>query len=83
MKIDAAARGVELILSDVDGVLTDGGIVFDNQGIETKNRRDTSACLTAAAEVARYAINADLAYRRKKHNEESYTFGDGRIGVRN
>lgn len=27
---------IELILSDVDGVLTDGGIVFDNQGIELK-----------------------------------------------
>ena len=27
---------VQLILSDVDGVLTDGGIEFDNQGIETK-----------------------------------------------
>ena len=25
-----------MILSDVDGVLTDGGITFDNQGIETK-----------------------------------------------
>ncbi len=27
---------IELILSDVDGVLTDGGVVFDNQGIEIK-----------------------------------------------
>jgi 3-deoxy-D-manno-octulosonate 8-phosphate phosphatase (KDO 8-P phosphatase) len=27
---------IELILSDVDGVLTDGGVVYDNQGIETK-----------------------------------------------
>ncbi|HKD35325.1 MAG TPA: phenylphosphate carboxylase subunit delta, partial [Pirellulales bacterium] len=23
-------------MSDVDGVMTDGGVVFDNQGIETK-----------------------------------------------
>ena len=30
------AEPIELILSDVDGVLTDGGVVFDNQGIETK-----------------------------------------------
>ncbi len=36
MKIDERAKNVELILSDVDGVLTDGGIVYDNQGIETK-----------------------------------------------
>jgi len=27
---------IELILSDVDGVLTDGSIVFDNEGIEIK-----------------------------------------------
>ena len=33
---------VRLILSDVDGVLTDGGIVLDNHGVETKrfNIRD-------------------------------------------
>lgn len=30
------ARKIELILSDVDGVLTNGGIVFDNQGVELK-----------------------------------------------
>lgn len=29
-------QNIELILCDVDGVLTDGGIVLDNQGIETK-----------------------------------------------
>jgi YrbI family 3-deoxy-D-manno-octulosonate 8-phosphate phosphatase len=29
-------QAVELILSDVDGVLTDGSIIFDNDGIETK-----------------------------------------------
>lgn len=27
---------IELVLCDVDGVLTDGGIIFDNEGIETK-----------------------------------------------
>ena len=29
-------QDIRLILSDVDGVLTDGGIIFDNNGIETK-----------------------------------------------
>lgn len=29
-------REIQLILSDVDGVLTDGGISFDNQGVELK-----------------------------------------------
>ena len=36
MKLDARCKQIELILSDVDGVLTDGGVVFDNEGIETK-----------------------------------------------
>jgi YrbI family 3-deoxy-D-manno-octulosonate 8-phosphate phosphatase len=36
MDIEARAQRIELILSDVDGVLTDGSVVFDNQGIETK-----------------------------------------------
>ena len=36
MTLDDRCRSIRLILSDVDGVLTDGGIVFDNQGIEAK-----------------------------------------------
>lgn len=36
MKLDARCQSIELILSDVDGVLTDGGVIFDNEGIETK-----------------------------------------------
>lgn len=36
MSWELAAQRIELILSDVDGVLTDGGLLFDNQGIETK-----------------------------------------------
>ncbi|MHB8969529.1 MAG: KdsC family phosphatase [Pirellulaceae bacterium] len=36
MKLDDRCRKIELVLSDVDGVLTSGGIIFDNQGIESK-----------------------------------------------
>jgi YrbI family 3-deoxy-D-manno-octulosonate 8-phosphate phosphatase len=36
MTLDELCRPIELILSDVDGVLTDGKLVLDNQGIETK-----------------------------------------------
>lgn len=36
MNLEERCQAIELILSDVDGVLTDGGVVFDNQGIETK-----------------------------------------------
>ncbi len=36
MDIDQRCQPIELILSDVDGVMTDGRIVLDNQGIETK-----------------------------------------------
>ncbi|MBJ44238.1 MAG: phenylphosphate carboxylase subunit delta [Planctomycetaceae bacterium] len=36
MKPETRCQAVELVLSDVDGVLTNGGVIFDNQGIETK-----------------------------------------------
>jgi YrbI family 3-deoxy-D-manno-octulosonate 8-phosphate phosphatase len=36
MKLTDLCRRIELILSDVDGVLTDGGIWYDNQGVELK-----------------------------------------------
>ncbi len=36
MSIESLCQPIELILSDVDGVLTDGRIAFDNQGIEAK-----------------------------------------------
>jgi 3-deoxy-D-manno-octulosonate 8-phosphate phosphatase (KDO 8-P phosphatase) len=37
MKIAQRCQSIELILSDVDGVLTDGRVIIDNQGIETKH----------------------------------------------
>jgi YrbI family 3-deoxy-D-manno-octulosonate 8-phosphate phosphatase len=36
MDLEEKCKQIELMLSDVDGVLTDGRIVFDSQGIETK-----------------------------------------------
>lgn len=36
MKIEERLKKIRLLLCDVDGVLTDGGIIYDNQGIETK-----------------------------------------------
>lgn len=36
MKLDQRCQNIELILADVDGVLTSGEIIFNNQGIETK-----------------------------------------------
>jgi YrbI family 3-deoxy-D-manno-octulosonate 8-phosphate phosphatase len=36
MKLDARCQSIELIICDVDGVLTDGGLIFNNEGIETK-----------------------------------------------
>lgn len=36
MKLDDRCQPIELILSDVDGVLTGGALIFDNEGIETK-----------------------------------------------
>ncbi len=36
MELEPKCRSIELMLADVDGVLTDGCVEFDNQGIETK-----------------------------------------------
>lgn len=36
MPLEQRCRKIRLILSDVDGVLTDGGIIYTNQGIEVK-----------------------------------------------
>ena len=36
MTLADRCRSIKLVLSDVDGVMTDGRIIFDNQGIETK-----------------------------------------------
>jgi YrbI family 3-deoxy-D-manno-octulosonate 8-phosphate phosphatase len=36
MNIQDRCKRIELILSDVDGVLTDGGLYYDNEGIEIK-----------------------------------------------
>ncbi len=34
--LEQRCQSIEMILCDVDGVLTDGGVIFDNQGIEVK-----------------------------------------------
>jgi 3-deoxy-D-manno-octulosonate 8-phosphate phosphatase (KDO 8-P phosphatase) len=36
MTLAKQCQAIELIVSDIDGVLTDGSIVFNNEGIETK-----------------------------------------------
>ncbi len=36
MTLTDRCKKIEMILSDVDGVMTDGRLIFDNQGIETK-----------------------------------------------
>lgn len=35
-ELDRRLAGVQLLLLDVDGVLTDGGVTFDDQGVESK-----------------------------------------------
>jgi 3-deoxy-D-manno-octulosonate 8-phosphate phosphatase (KDO 8-P phosphatase) len=45
MKLAERCAGIRLLLTDVDGVLTDGGVILDNQGVESKcfNIRDGQA----------------------------------------
>jgi len=42
MELDTLCRAIKVIICDVDGVLTDGGLILDNRGIEIKrfNVRD-------------------------------------------
>jgi len=42
MKLADRCAAIRLLLTDVDGVLTDGGVILDNQGVESKcfNIRD-------------------------------------------
>jgi 3-deoxy-D-manno-octulosonate 8-phosphate phosphatase (KDO 8-P phosphatase) len=42
MKLAERCAAIRLLLTDVDGVLTDGGVLIDNQGVESKcfNIRD-------------------------------------------
>lgn len=42
MSLTDKCANIQLVLTDVDGVLTDGGVIFDNQGVESKqfNIRD-------------------------------------------
>ena len=37
MKLDERIQAIRFILSDVDGVMTDGQITYDNQGVELKS----------------------------------------------
>ena len=36
MNLTEKCAAIQLVLTDVDGVLTDGGVIFDNQGVESK-----------------------------------------------
>ena len=36
-KAESIAKEIKLLILDVDGVLTDGGIYFDDKGTEHKN----------------------------------------------
>jgi len=35
-KAESIAKGIKLLILDVDGVLTDGGIYFNDDGVEHK-----------------------------------------------
>lgn len=49
MKLEARARGIKLILLDVDGVLTDGSVIMHGDGTESKafHIRDGAAMVWA------------------------------------
>ncbi|GAA4431808.1 KdsC family phosphatase [Bremerella cremea] len=36
MNLEQRCQSIELLLTDVDGVLTDGGVILNNEGVESK-----------------------------------------------
>jgi YrbI family 3-deoxy-D-manno-octulosonate 8-phosphate phosphatase len=54
MTLDERCQPIELLLADVDGVLTDGRVVLDNQGIETKRFHVRDGMGTALWQKAGY-----------------------------
>ena len=44
LKAKSIARGIKLLILDVDGVLTDGGIYFDDNGTEHKKFDSQDGC---------------------------------------
>lgn len=36
MSLEQKCQAIELLLTDVDGVLTDGGVILNNEGVESK-----------------------------------------------
>ena len=38
-KASSFAKNIKLLILDVDGVLTDGGISFDENGVELSNKK--------------------------------------------
>ncbi len=36
MNLEQKCRAIELLITDVDGVLTDGGVILNNEGVESK-----------------------------------------------
>ena len=66
MKLAERCAAIRLLLTDVDGVLTDGGVMLDNQGVESKcfNIRDGLADAAVAARRRASRASSRAAARR-------------------
>jgi YrbI family 3-deoxy-D-manno-octulosonate 8-phosphate phosphatase len=75
MTLEERCQAIELILSDVDGVLTDGRIVLNNQGIETKlfHIRDGMISLRSSQIVKMRAAELEIGIVRQGTHDKLAT----------
>lgn len=69
-KVRSRAKKIRLLLLDVDGVLTDGRIIIDDRGVETKqfhvrDGQGIALLLRAGIEVGFISARASAAVRRR------------------
>ena len=70
MTINARAKKIKLVICDVDGVLTDGKIVYDGSGCESKNFDEAKTQYSAYCKMldqtaAKKIIHVNKASRTK------------------
>ena len=70
LRVRAKAKKIQLLLLDVDGVLTDGRIIIDDRGVETKqfhvrDGQGISLLLRAGIDVGFITARSSRSVRRR------------------
>ncbi|MEK0443082.1 MAG: hypothetical protein RL403_2060, partial [Bacteroidota bacterium] len=52
------AKGIKVLITDIDGVLTDGGIIYDNAGMEFKKYNVKDGLIVQHLKKAGFLVGA-------------------------